>query len=429
MHDSTRRAICRLAFLACCLAPSASLFAWITYRATPIHSAHENAVWIDKIYEATGFIAEIEAIQHPTPSRTILTGVNLNDPDGEMAAARIRALEITSTDQGIVALMSQPEVEPNQLRGLGGLLFNRVLRGRTADQQFQLVSGELTLHDDSGASTITDLRCIVNSTNELTAVTIDFQLAGIEMRKPAQLRISRDRSAGTKSTAWEIRTGDTAMPCRLLSDYIDGLELLGDRCQFAGTAWVRRDDQSWSSELAGRFFHTDLDSLVAPFPHKLSGVAEIELSHISFREGKLVEAAGALESNGGVISHSLLLAATRSLKLGSNVQFDQHADSSLSYRHLAVGFHIDEAGLQLFGLCGSADEGIVLVGTSGNVLLSTQGEMLSAIDLTRTLVPYSQFQVPATTATESLLRALPFPKPTLPTGGTAIRPYSPLKLR
>ncbi len=429
MHDSTRRAICRLAFLACCLAPSASLCAWITYRATPIHAARDNAAWCDEIYAATGLIAEIEAVRHPLPSRTILHGVTLKDPDGESVAVRVRAVELTATSKGIVAIASQPEVEPNQLHRVGELLFDRVMRGKSVLQQFQLLSGELTLHDDAGASTITDLRCIVNSSDEETGVTIDFQLAGVEMRKPAQIRISRDRSAGPKSTAWEIRTGDTAMPCRLLADYVSGLELLGDRCQFAGTAWIRRDDHSWTSELAGRFTGVDLGTLVAPFPHKLSGIAEIELSHVSFRDGKLVEAAGALESHAGGISQSLLMAATHWLKLGSNLHVNQHADSQLSYGHLAFGFHIDEAGLELFGLCGNPDDGIMLIGTSGNVLLNTQGHRLSTLDLTRTLVPYSQFQVPATSATQSLLRALPFPKPTLPAGATAVRPTATLRVR
>ena len=72
MHDSTRRMICRLAFLALCLAPSGSLSAWIVYRATPVHAWRENACWTDAIYETTGLLAKVECIRHPTRSRTIL---------------------------------------------------------------------------------------------------------------------------------------------------------------------------------------------------------------------------------------------------------------------------------------------------------------------------------------------------------------------
>ena len=93
--------------------------------------------------------------------------------------------------------------------------------------------------------------------------------------------------------------------------------------------WVQHVEQSWDGEIAGRFLDVDLDSLVAPFPHKLSGTAEIVLSHTSFRQGKLVEAAGALSSDGGTISVSLLTAAAESLKLGANVIHDEQADTLL----------------------------------------------------------------------------------------------------
>jgi hypothetical protein len=430
MHDATRRLICRLAFLALCLAPSGSLSAWIVYRATPGHAWRENACWTSAIYETTGLLAEVDSVRHPTHSRTIFENVTLSDPDGEQLIARIRVVELAQTDHGIVAIASQPEIEANQLHRLGQLLYQRVLRGPRPSQQFQLLSGELTLHGGSGASTANDVRCLVSSNQSTVEATVDFTLAGFEMRSPAQLQIIRERGSAKTSTIWQIRTGGTPLPCNLAADYLTGLRSLGDRCRFQGTAWVQQDNHGWDGEVAGQFLDADLESLIAPFPHKLSGTAEITLSHTSFQRGKLVEAAGSLTSNGGgVISRSLLTAAAESLKLGSPITNDAQADTLFTYRQLALGFQIDATGLQLSGLCDGRQEGVLLVGTSGNLLLDSPAELLPSIALARALVPQSELQVPATTATEHLLRALPLPSATLPSTGTARLPYSPLQLR
>ncbi|MBI2481425.1 MAG: hypothetical protein HYV60_23135 [Planctomycetia bacterium] len=429
MHDSTRRIICRLAFVTLCLAPSGSLCAWVIYRATPMHAWQERAYWTESIYQTTGLLAEVENVRHPTRSRTLLEGVTLNDPDGGALVARVRVVEFAETDHGIVAIASQPEIEARQLQRLGQLLYQRILRGPRPARQFQLLSGELTLHGTAGASTARDVRCLVSSNSGKVEATIDFLLASFEMHSPAQVKLTRERGEGKALTSWQIRTGGTPLPCDMVADYLPALQSLGPHSRFQGTVWVQHDAQSWDGEIAGRFLDVDLDSLVEPFPHKLSGTAEIALSHTSFRQGKLVEAAGALSSNGGTISLSLLTAAAESLKLGSNVGNDEQADALLGYGQLAFGFQIDGSGLQLSGLCDERQEGVLLVGKSGNLLLDSRAELIPSIALARALVPQSDFQVPATSATEALLRALPLPSPTLPSSGTARRPWSPIKLR
>lgn len=389
----------------------------------------ENAVWTKAIYETTGLLAEVDFVRHPTRSRTILENVSLSDPDGERLVAHIRVVEIAATDDGIVVIASQPEIKLGQLGRLGELLHQRVLRGPRPAQQFQLLSGELTLQGELGALTANDVRCLVVSDSGEVEATVDFTLAGYDMQSPAQLQITRERGVAKTSTTWQVRTGATALPCDLVADYLPALRSLGDRCLFRGTAWVQEGDRGWSGEVAGQFLDADLEILVAPFPHKLSGSAEITFSHTSFRRGKLVEAAGALTANGGVISRSLLIAAADSLKLGSNPIRDEQADTLLAYQQLAFGFQIDGAGLQLSGQCDGNQEGVLLVGTSGELLLNSQAQLMPSIALTRALVPQSEFHVPATTATEQLIRALPLPSPALPSSDTARRPYTTLQLR
>ncbi len=428
MHDSTRRICCRLAFLALCAAPSGSLFTWIVYRATPLHTWHVNSRWEEAIYQATGLLAEIDRVSHPTRSRTLIEHLTLYDPDGNERIVQIRVVELARTDQGLVAIASQPEVDAGQLQRLGQLLYQRVLRGPRSAPAFQLVGGELTVHHQNGALTFNDVRAQVHSTLEGVDVTIDFQLAGNDTTSPAQIQIARPRGSQRSTTVWQVRTGNTPLPCELLADYVPALQTLGDRCLFQGTAWIQQDARSWDGEIAGRFLQADLERIFEPFPHKLSGFAEITLSHTSFRQGRLVEAAGALHSEGGVISTSLVSSAIEALKLTSPATHQEPADTLLAYRQLAFGFQLDTVGLQLSGLCDVRQEGVLLVGTSGNLLLDAQTEVVPSVALTRALVPQNDLQVPATLATEYLLRALPLPQVTPPVSRTAGPAYNKLRV-
>jgi len=195
----------------------------------------------------------------------------------------------------------------------------------------------------------------------------------------------------------------------LLADYVPALRSLGRQSEFQGTAWIEQSETSWSGEVAGRFREVDLERLMAPFPHKLSGIADITISHSRFTNGRLDEIAGSLHCRGGVISRSLLNAASAALHLTTNAHSAEEEDALLTYGLLAFGFQLDGDRLQFSGLSDPARPAVVLLGTSGQVLLAASRQAVPSVSLTRALVPDSGVQVPATRATERLLRALPLP--------------------
>jgi hypothetical protein len=279
---------------------------------------------------------------------------------------------------------------------------------------------------------------LIGRRGQTLQASLEFQLAGFDpsnteqagtdVSNTVQIQVTRDRGEFAPVSTWQVRTGDESVPCELLADHVPALRALGQRSKFQGTAWIEQSQTASSGELAGRFLDVDLEQVMAPFPHKLSGEADVTVSHSRFTNARLDEIAGSLRAEGGVISRSLLNAASTALYLTTDADSAEHGDTLLTYRLLAFGFQLDGDRLLFSGLSDPARPEIVLVGTSGQVLLAASRQSVPSVALTRALVPNSEVQVPATQATERLLRALPLPPIRPATARTATLPSTRLRV-
>jgi hypothetical protein len=185
--------------------------------------------------------------------------------------------------------------------------------------------------------------------------------------------------------------------------------------------------------LTGRFRHVDLDRVVTDhFDHKLSGNAEVVFTRARFQDGKLVEAAGDLKCEGGVISRSLLVQAGKSLGLVADPRVNAiQADTYCRFQTLRFGFQINTGGLKLVGLCHSVGEGVVLADEFGTLLSDQPQEIAQVVALVRTLASRHGEQVPASPEAYQLLHVLPIPSRTeqSPEMATPTPAYSPLRLQ
>jgi hypothetical protein len=349
---------------------------------------------------------------------------------------------MAQTDHGLVMLLSQPELDDGAFLRLWEAFHNRVLRGGVLPVAVQWNAAELTLHSPPQAITFTDVRCTAEPFASGTKARIDFRVAGVEMASPAQLAIVRDRAphppvtkwqvrtGATPLTKWQVRTGATPLPCSLFADYCPPLARLGSECRFQGSVWAEESGDSWDGEIAGRFQQVDLQQLLAPFPHKLSGAAEVTLTHARFRSGRLTGAAGSLHAHGGVVSTSLLSTIGEALQLRVTCAGEESSQPLHTYEQLALGFQLDAAGLRVAGLCTDATPGAVLVGRSGTILADSTAEVVPAVALAQALSPDHHLHVPATRETDLLLRALPLPEASSTIERTANREsYAPLRLK
>jgi len=428
MHDRTRRNLCRLAFLLFCVLPTACVLVLILHRHSSFYRSATTRHWEQALFQRLGLITTIDRVWRSERHVISLEGVKLIDPETRQQIARIRVLELAQRDHGQVLWASQPEIADGQFLRVWEVLHERLLRGPPLDSEVRFLAGEVTLLGDNG-QTFTNVECLIEQHETGAQVLLDFRVAGAEEQSTAQLRIMRNRQLSPPATGWQLRTGSTSLPCSMFTAYLPVLESLGPSCRFAGTASADRSTNRWNGEFVGRFTQVDLDGLIAPFPHKLSGTAELVFQRARFQDGRLLEAAGAVRADGGVISRSLVEALGNALQLDGPGIAATDPRLLLEYQQLAFGYELVATKLRLSGTCQNAPIGTVLLGKTGPLLTDSGTDSIPAVALARALSPSSEFLVPATKETGLLLDALPVPTGSSATTRQATRPNVTVRLR
>ncbi len=433
MHDSTRRLLCRLGFLLLCVLPTLAVVGWVSVICSPTYVAARRAAWERRLSQHLGLSVQLQGVQNPSRGVTVLKGLVLSDPETEVCVAQVRQVEIGYRGEELVVLAAQPELHSEQIWRLCEALHDRVLRGPPASQvKVHFYAGELNVKQagNQGDSSLTDVHCRLTPTATGPQAAIEFCDVALQMSEPAQLRITRNRQVSPPATRWELRTRSTPLPCYLLADHVEILANLGDLATFQGTVEAMQGAGGWEGEVTGRFRDVDLDRLTERYDHKLSGAAEIVFRRAQFRGGKLIDAAGDVLCDGGVVSLSLLHQADKSLGLIADQRvLSAETDPLRRYQELKFGFTLNQQGLQIVGLCHSVGEGVVMADYFGPLLTDRPQEVTQVAALVRMLSSRSGEHVPATYEAYQLLHVLPIPSRTDPPQIGTRPPFSkPLRL-
>jgi hypothetical protein len=218
-----------------------------------------------------------------------------------------------------------------------------------------------------------------------------------------------------------------------LADYLEMLRNVGEDATFQGTIEAMPTAEGWEGEIAGRFCDVDLDRVTGSLKlrHRLAGAAEIVFRRATFQAGRLIDAAGDVACNDGVVSRSLLYQANESLGLIADSRLlSPQANTLVAFRELKLGFTLDRGGIQLAGQCNSAGPGVVMTDDSGPLLSNQSREAVQVTALVRTLAPDTGEQVPANFEAYQLLHVLPIPAENDALRSETARPlYSPLRLQ
>jgi hypothetical protein len=414
MHESTRRLLCRIAFLLLCLLPTAGVAVWVGVTRSSVYQRARLAGWEKELSRQWGLTVTLQAVSEPRRGVTLLDGVRVSDPETGAAIVAIRQVEIGQSRGQRVMIVAQPEVQGDQLDRLWSAFHERFLRSDGAGSLIAAVHvGELTIHRDDRArsTTLSDVRCRLEGTAEGPQASFEFRDVALQMAEPARVRVTRQRSTSPPVTRWELDTRGTPLPCSLLADHLTALQWLGTDATFQGNLEIAQKPDGWHGELAGRFRSVDLDQLVSQrYDHRLTGMAEVLLRRARFQDGKLTDAAGDVSSPGGVVSRSLLAQADKMLGLVADARVrDLQADMLWRYRALRFGFEITPEGLQVVGHCEHPNEGVVMMDQYGPLLTDQPESRTQVIALVQTLATPTGQQVPATAEAYRLLHVLPIP--------------------
>jgi hypothetical protein len=406
MRFELRRRWSRLAFCLICLAPTLFIMGAIAFTRNPLYVAARHAALEASLSVRLGLTVEAQSFTR-RGQHWVVRGLELRDPETEHWALRAASVEYAKTAAGDVLLVHQAELCAKFWPRVWSVLHEHLLqRPRTCEPDVLVSAETLTMRYDQQADTLHRVRCELVSRAEGAEALFEFCLPGNESGEPARLRLIRNRQITPPTTAWELYSGDSAIPCSLAEPWFASVARLGAGSSFSGKIWAEQGNGNWTADASGTFHDVQLEQLVtSQFPHKLSGRGDVTFQQICVHRGRIVELAGDLQAHDGVVSRSLLTAARDELRLSLRDPIDDSA--LLRYERLAVGFTLNSQGMVLLGM-NPPDESIM--SDAYGPLLSGKGEVLSPVAFLRLLVPQNEVHVPATQETASLVRMLPLPE-------------------
>jgi len=445
MHDTTRRRVALTLFVLLAVLPLVGSIAWCISRHSTSHVEAMTRAIADRLDHAV----KVESAEHVRPGVVRFERLELLDPETESLALAAREITLSmketapingeTADREPTTVSGDPtkddtaaveqilSIEARQVRidagetdGLTELIA-RLLMGRrpTDPRHIHLTTDTLLL--DAGLRS----QSICHATAELKPLRgcgqaeLSFHLpCYTECSRPVRVRLVCDRTARPPEFGFEIDTAGAKIPCQTLGLFLPVLGDLGTRADFIGWIGARHSADGWEIRSRGRIEHLDLDRIVGDhFPHKLSGDASILLTDLVIKNDRLDYIQGQLVAGPGLISRSLLVSASREMNLPSPDRIVL-LDQTVPYQKLSAYWTID--GEQLTILPGiSVEPPAVLaetVGQSMAVITDAEGTLLTGppapqpiVSLIRALVPENRHQVPATEATDWLIRHLPLP--------------------
>ena len=404
LHDRTKRWICRAGFLLGGVLPMAAVIGWSSAIHTGVYKEAVRA----ELKASLGLEVRFDRVSYPRPGVTLLSNVDLLDPENEEVLLHARMLEIGGGERAQTVVVSQPEVNAAGLDRLWPLVQRWQRHGDANQAALRVSASELTVRWPLGVQTLVDCDAQIELEEANRVASATFRIAGADAETPARLGARWNTSAeGESITTFKLETGDTPLPCSLLAALVHRENWLGPNCVFQGSIRIEDCANGRQSEMTGQLEQVDLQSAVSDhFPHQLTGAATVTLEHAVLRDGRLEEATGAIHAGPGVVGRSLVRSAVESLKMRAS---GHSSDESMGYEELAAAFAWDAKGLTIRGKCETSEAGAILRMSGETVLMESSGGALPVASLVQALVPDSRVQVPATRQTDWLLRALPLP--------------------
>jgi len=415
MHERTQRAVARLLFVFCCAVPTGLSVLFVAITCTPWYGDYLRRAMERQLSRDIGVTVEIESLEYPAPKVTRLNGVRLLEPETGAEVGRVRMVTWARGDTVNGIRLSQPELQSAQLAYVWRIIHDRFLcQPELTTRLVRMVAGDLTIHSRSGSMTFRTVRTWLRPVDQRIEAVLHCVPAARHNDAPVQVDVVRDRSGRFASTQWTLHSGDMALPCSALADYLPAMRNLGTDATFTGMLQWKSDESGWSIDLSGsRFDDVELSELLHNVPHRLTGRASVRLERCQIDPGSAVDVSGTLLASGGFIGQSLLHSAQSQLGFDINLP-EAGGARDLPYDRIALRFDLFGPQLTLAGICHQQRgmeylEPGVVVAAFGQGIAQTPGQPQSWASLVRAFWQEGREVVPVSAQAGWLLEVLPSP--------------------
>jgi len=344
MHESQRRSLLRVLFVAACILPTAATLVY----GFALRSGSHRAALATKIGTVCGLRVEIDRVRYPRPGGALLEGVRGLDPETSQTVVECRSVETLTDADGLSLQASGVQIFADR----GARLFNtleRHLRNESsvAIGRVGIKADELTWHVGKDSQTLVDFVGLLGTEDNLRQLAMSFRLPEADDAHPTALRIARATDAPTPETIVELDSGTASLPCAMFGPLVDTVELFGAEARWNGRLKMRRTAKGWEGLTSSEATSVDFRQLAAGcVGDRLWGTGEVRIHWAEFNAGRIARLRGTIIAGPGQIQRDLLRAAIVHLGLGNPATMVPEGPPML-FDRLELDFALDAEGLTI----------------------------------------------------------------------------------
>ncbi len=352
LHETTRRRVCRTAFVVLCAAPTIGTLAWI---------AHARRPWrVEDEQRRLGGLLHVDVHcadwRTPRPGVAAASQLYLGAPAGGRRLAEL--FDVTWQRDGAlgqVATIESISVDADRLAEVGEHLRHWIDAG--VDRSCQLLVREVTIRSPRGTVAFQHVRVHIDRDESGPAhVRVISRPAGAA-QDGGELRLAMDisppeRERPSAPVATLVATLDAAaapLPGWLLAPLAPMVGELGDAATFSGSVQIRSTGDAVSGSAQGTCRRVLLASCLSPqAAHHAEGEATLRIDALRWQNAKIVELAADVSGEHLRVSRKLVEAAGQFLDLRP-IDVKAGGDELLAIDRLSARIQLTSDGLTITG--------------------------------------------------------------------------------
>jgi len=348
-HESTQRALCRMAFFWLALMPVLAVASYSLIRITPWYISNEKIAWQRRLSENLGVDVQFKSIEFPSPNQFRAYDLICCNPETGREILTVSQVNATMDRGGWMVEVGKPVLNGMQIQTAIQALHDRLLcRPQSSASLLGITMSELLVSGGSRKTKLQDVKVALSPTETSSILRVTYSLEGQKFAAPAMFTANREHVSET--TRWSLKSGEFLIPCQLLSERFPALEHLGSQATFRGSIDWWQKNHRWETSVRGEFQSVDLGSLSEPFGRPLEGVGQLILLNSGISDGQVRQLEGSLSSSKCIADSSWL---DDTYDNGNLQTMDDRPwrENGLhaAMNRLAIGFAMEASGLVLKG--------------------------------------------------------------------------------
>jgi hypothetical protein len=369
LHETTRRIVCRTAFIALCVAPTLAVGAWIGER----HWPGRKGRIAQELGQRAGVHVKLDDWRTPRPGLVRSSGMVVSDPRTALALADVAGVEVRTSSSTRLFSIERATIECEELKLIATRVYAWLTNLPAQDQEVRI--GALELKAGAARFSLNNVQGHVqrDSSGRLQAQLSGFSVGGKSTDPPAvRLTLAPSSEKGNASPQVTLEVS-TAMPGRALAAVAPGFGSFGKSATFVGSVRWTLGPSAMRGAMSGRVEQVDLAGLRPEgSPHELRGLATVALDELRWSGERIERLAGSMTGGRAQVSKSLVEAMDKIMRCPRPAEGLASAvdPTIIELDAIGVRFQLDDHGLTLEGKCKTA------TGTSGGCLLVSGGRPL-----------------------------------------------------